>query len=199
MNSVNILSVGSTKKKVLAISGSTKSKSSSLSILEFLARRFKEEIEFNIYNKIAALPHFNPELEEQLPDSVFELRRLIKESDGILFCTPEYVFSLPGSLKNLIEWNVSTVLFSAKPVAMIVAAASGKKAFESLDLILNTIESSLANESKLLIQGAKGKIDSNGDIPNEEVVSNLEKVVLSLLETINEANQNQPGAKEELS
>lgn len=177
------------KTKILAISGSTKSKSTSLSILKFLAERFKEEIEFNIFNKIGELPHFNPDLEEELPNSVLELRTQIYESDGILFCTPEYVFSLPGSLKNLIEWNVSTILFSAKPVAIIVAAASGKKAFESLDLILTTIESTLPNESKLLIQGAKGKIDYNGEITDEEVVSSLGKVITSLIETIKHKNR----------
>lgn len=173
-----------TKKKILAISGSAKSKSTSLSVLKFLAKRYKEEIEFNIYNRIGELPHFNPELEGELPNPVLELRTLIGESDGILFCSPEYVFSLPGSLKNLIEWNVSTVLFSAKPVAMIIAAASGKKAFESLELILTTIEATLNEKSKLLIQGAKGIISSDGTITDEEIILKLDEVILSLIETV---------------
>ncbi len=175
--------------KVLGISGSTKSRSTSLSILEFLSRKFKDKIEFKIYNRIGELPHFNPELEEDLPNSVLELRELIEESDGIVFCTPEYVFSLPGSLKNLIEWNVSTVLFSSKPVAMIVAAASGKKAFESLELILTTIESSIPKESKLLIQGAKGKIDKEGNITSQKTIDELTSVVLSLVKTIEDQNR----------
>lgn len=175
--------------KVLGISGSTKSRSTSLSILEFLSRKFKDKIEFKIYNRIGELPHFNPELEEDLPNSVLELRELIEESDGIVFCTPEYVFSLPGSLKNLIEWNVSTVLFSSKPVAMIVAAASGKKAFESLELILTTIESSIPEESKLLIQGAKGKIDKEGNITSQKTIDELTSVVLSLVKTIEDQNR----------
>jgi len=177
------------KKKILAISGSTKSKSTSLSILKFLGNHFKEEIELNIYNGMAALPHFNPELEEQLPTSVSELRNLIKESDGVLFCTPEYVFSLPGSLKSLIEWNVSTVLFSTKPVAMIIAASAGEKAFESLGLILTKIESTLAEESKLLIRGAKGKLNADGGISDEETIAKLEKVIFSLIETIKDKNK----------
>ena len=177
------------KKKILAISGSTKSKSTSLSILKFLDERYKEEIQFNIFNRIGGLPHFNPELADELPNSVLELRTLIAESDGILFCTPEYVFSLPGSLKNLIEWNVSTVLFSAKPVAIIVAAASGKKAFDSLGLILTTIEATLKEESKLLIQGAKGKINSDGRITDEEIINKLDKVILSLITTVEDENR----------
>lgn len=172
------------KLNILGISGSTKSKSTALSILEFLGKEYNQEIELKIYNGISKLPHFNPELEKQLPTAVLELRQLIENADGIIFCTPEYVYSLPGSLKNLIEWNVSTVLFSSKPVAMIVAAASGKKAFESLDLILTTIESSLCEESKLLIQGAKGKLNNDGEIEDQEIIEKLNKVILSLIQTI---------------
>lgn len=178
------------KRKIVAISGSTKSTSTSLFILEYLKIRFKDQMDLSIYNKLDKLPHFNPDTkDDKLPSSVVELRDLIKNAEGILFCTPEYVFSLPGSLKNLIEWNVSTTLFSSKPVAMIVAAASGKKAFESLDLILTTIESILPADSKLLIQGAKGKIDSSGKITDDEVVLKLDKITNSLLNTIEDKNQ----------
>jgi len=172
------------KKKILGISGSTKSKSSSLSILKYLKDRYSEFVELEIYSRISDLPHFNPEKEDTLPDSVIELQHLIKESDGIIFCTPEYVFSLPGSLKNLIEWNVSTILFSCKPVAIIVAAASGKKAFESLDLILTTLECTLPDRSKLLIQGAKGKLGINEEIEDQNMIEDLNNVILSLIETI---------------
>jgi len=136
------------------------------------------------------LPHFNPELEEALPNPVSKLRIAIEDADGILFCTPEYLFSLPVSLKNLIEWNVSIVLLSNKPVAMIVAAASGKKAFDSLDLILTIIESSLPKESKLLAQGAKGKISNDGEIMDEETMVVLNKVISSLGKTINDQTRN---------
>ncbi|MDV7140363.1 NAD(P)H-dependent oxidoreductase [Maribacter sp. TH_r10] len=178
------------KVKVLGISGSTKSTSSSLSILEFIKEKYHDNIELCIYDKISDLPHFNPELEEQLPSSVFELRELIKKSEGIIFCTPEYVFSLPGCLKNVIEWNVSTTLFSSKPVAMIVAASSGEKAFESLDLVLTTVETILPENSKLLIQGVKGKINKNGKLTDNEIVLKLDKVITSLINTIDDENRN---------
>lgn len=186
MAKISETKVASARRKILAIPGSTKSSSSSLSILNFLKKRFAGKVEFNLYDKIGQLPHFNPELEEQLPESISELRSLIKDSDGVIFCTPEYVFSLPGSLKNVIEWNVSTMLFSGKPVAIIVAAGSGKKAFESLALILTTLEATLSDSSKLLIQGAKGKINADGEIIDREVISKIEQVVLSLLKTIDE-------------
>lgn len=177
------------KLNILGISGSTKSKSTALSILNFLSQEYSQEIDLQIYTKLSQLPHFNPELEEQLPNSVLELRQIIQDVDGIIFCTPEYVFSLPGSLKNLLEWNVSTVLFSNKPVAMIVAAASGKKAFESLELILTTIESTLPDESKLLIQGAKGKLNKDGEIEDDQTIKELHILMRSLIHTIGNKNR----------
>lgn len=177
------------KFKLLGISGSTKANSTAQAILEFVGNMYSGQIDLSIYSQLSKLPHFNPDLEKDLPAPVIELRRLIEAADGVIFCTPEYVFSLPGSLKNLIEWNVSTVLFSGKPVAMIVAAASGKKAFESLELILTTIECSLPAESKLLIQGAKGKLSITGVVEDQETVSQLNKVVLSLIRTIRDLSQ----------
>ncbi len=176
------------KKKILGISGSTKSNSTNFIILKQLAELFQDRLELYIFKGIDKLPHFNPDLDQDnLPVAVKEFRQLIEKSDGVLFCTPEYVFSLPGSLKNAIEWNVSTTVFSNKPVAMIVAAASGEKAYESLGLILTTLEAVLPEESKLLIQGAKGKIDKEG-IKDATVKKQMQKVMSSLLETINTEN-----------
>ena len=176
------------KKRILGISGSTKSNSTNFFILKHLAEMFYDTLELNIFDGIDKLPHFNPDQDqENLPVKVKEFRDLIEKSDGVLFCTPEYVFSLPGSLKNAIEWNVSTTVFSNKPVAMIVAAASGEKAYNSLSLILTTIEAVLPDKSKLLIQGAKGKIDKDG-IKDATVKKHLQEVMISLLESINNEN-----------
>ena len=118
------------KLKILAISGSTKKNSSNEAILRFVAENFKNTTVVEVFDSIDKLPHFNPDVDkEALPAEVLNFRNQIQEANGILICTPEYVFSLPGSLKNAIEWNVSITNFSNKPVAFIVAAASGEKAF----------------------------------------------------------------------
>lgn len=178
------------KRKVLAICGSTKSRSTSLSFLQYLAQSQSEGFSIEIYKGIAQLPHFNPELDQgEGPAIVKEFREKIKMADAVLFCTPEYVFSLPGSLKNAIEWNVSQTVFSNKPVAMLVAAASGEKAFASLGLILSTIECVLPETSKLLIQGAKGKITPTGEIKDEELKLQLQKLMDSLWACIEDENK----------
>ncbi|MDL5514249.1 NADPH-dependent FMN reductase [Arenibacter sp. M-2] len=173
------------KKKILAISGSTRKNATNHKILEFIAKKFSDILDIEIYDGVDKLPHFNTELDDDhLPKEVFQFREKIEKSDGILFCTPEYIFSLPGSLKNAIEWNVSTRLFANKPVAIIVASASGEKAFESLGLILETIEAKIPLESRLLIQGAKGKVNLDGSITDKNMLQEIDHLLSSFLKSM---------------
>ncbi len=178
------------KKQILAISGSTKKKSSNEAIIRLIADFFKNEIDLELFDGIDTLPHFNPDLDQEEPPAVVAyFREKIQKADGVLICTPEYVFSLPGSLKNAIEWNVSTTNFSNKPVAIIVAAASGEKALESLALIMTTIEARLPDESKLLIKGVKGKINSSGEIQYQTTISQIKALTASLIRSVNTPNE----------
>lgn len=173
------------KKKIFAISGSTRKNSSNESILKFIQDKLAPAIDLEIFDGIDKLPHFNPDLDnENVPQAVKNFRESIQQADGVVICTPEYIFGLPGSLKNAIDWNVSTTVFSNKPVAIIVASASGKMAFESLDLIMTTIESKITEGSKLLINGAKGKIGKDGEIKDAETAKQIERLAESLVGSI---------------
>lgn len=169
------------KNTVLAISGSTKKNSSNETILRTAAELVRHKVNVEFFDGVDKLPHFNPDLDGDPPAVVQAFRNSIENADGVLICTPEYVFSLPGSLKNAIEWTVSTTVFSNKPIAIIVAAASGEKAFESLNLIMTTIEGRVDEGSKLLIKGAKGKIGSNGEIQDEQTLVRIRNVMESLI------------------
>lgn len=175
------------KKKVLAICGSTRTQSANLTIIQYLAKVLSNEIEFEIYKDLSALPHFNPDLDKnEAPSIVEELRDKIRKADGVLICTPEYVFSLPGALKNVIEWCVSTTIFSEKPVALITASASGAIAHESLQLVMKTIYADVRKETQLLIQGAKGKVANDGEISDNTVAEKLKKLAYAFLSQLNE-------------
>jgi NAD(P)H-dependent FMN reductase len=171
---------------VLALSGSTRSNSSNNAILRFIAERFGDRAEFVLYDRIAELPHFNPDLDtEPFPEQVAELRKLIARADAILICTPEYVFSLPGSLKNALEWLVSVTVLSHKPAAFIVASASGKMAFESLGLILETLlQEPVPDDCKLLVQGSRGKMGEAGTITDRETLEAVDRLAAALLARI---------------
>ncbi|MCB0283473.1 MAG: NAD(P)H-dependent oxidoreductase [Calditrichaeota bacterium] len=155
------------KKKILAISGSIQSNSVNKSIIKYITGSFDQEVMFDIYNQLDKLPHFNPDLDKDDPPEIIQnLRQQIDNADAVLICTPEYVFSLPGVLKNLIDWNVSSPVLINKPIGLIVAAASGQKAMESLDLILSTVQAIIVG--KLIVNGAKGKIEKNGVIQDQK-------------------------------
>ena len=116
------------KKKILAIIGSTRVNSSNLNLVKYLEVLSKDIFEITYFEGLITLPHFNPDLDhENPPQEVVAFRQQIADAHGVIICTPEYVFSLPGSLKNAIEWCVSTTVFSQKPVGLITASASGEK------------------------------------------------------------------------
>lgn len=166
------------KKKILALSGSTKSGSTNHLIIDGIAKRNAETLAVEFYN-IAQLPFFNPDLDnENPPAEVLHFRSLISAADGLIICTPEYVFSLPGVLKNAIEWTISTTLFSEKPVALIVASAHGEAAFESLQLIMKTIYATFNADSTLLIKSAKSTYN------NAETITKIDNLVASFFNTI---------------
>ena len=173
------------KKKILSILGSTRKESVNLYILKAIADMYTDIAEWIIYTKIDHLPHFNPDLDkEAFPETVIHFRKLIEEADGVLICTPEYVFSLPGSLKNAIEWTVSTTLFTNKPTALITAASSGQKAQEALNLLMRTIGVKMAVNSSLLIQAPKTKISIDGNITDDATQKAIRELIDSFLELL---------------
>ena len=110
---------------------------------------------------------------------IVDFRNKIEDADGIIICTPEYVFSIPSGLKNMIEWCVSTTVFSDKQIGLITASTSGEKGHEELKLIMETIQTKFTAETTLLIKGVKGKdgkiLDKKTEIELEEFVQNLNK------------------------
>lgn len=171
------------RKKILAISGSTRAGSVNLHILHALKYLNENTIDFDIYEGIALLPHFNPDLtDENVPATVIDFRRKILDSGGVLICTPEYVYSLPGSLKNAIEWTVSTTLFTQKPVALITAASSGQKAHEALQFLFSTLGSNTG--PCLLIQAPKTKIDREGNITDETTMLQLSDLMDAFIHSL---------------
>ena len=146
-----------------------------------------EEFTLTIYNDLKTLPHFDPELStDNPPQQVTEFRQSVERADGIIICTPEYVFSIPSGLKNAIEWCISTTIFSDKPCGLITASASGQKGHEELQLIMKTVMAKFTDETSLLIQGIKGKFDSKGNLIDNETKIELEKFITALVKLLKE-------------
>ena len=167
----------SSKKNILAICGSTRQSSANLHIINAIAQLGKEHLNISIFD-ITALPYFNQDVtDEQAPASVIAFRNAVEKADGVLICTPEYVFSLPGVLKNAIEWTVSTTVFSDKPTALITASSSGQKAHESLLLVMQTLGIKTKEEMCLLISGVKSKLNTRGEVTDPVLNNQLEQLI----------------------
>jgi len=164
------------KKNIVIINGSASKNSSNEKLIANLATRLKENFMLNIFNDLKLLPHFDAEQSSQHPPkAVAAFRDMIERSDGVIICTPEYVFSIPSGLKNAIEWCVATTIFSDKPVGLITASASGQKGHEELQLIMKTIMTTFTPGTTLLIQGIKGKINEEGKITDHKTQNDLLK------------------------
>lgn len=165
-------------KKILAVSGSTRKQSSNKQLLQILAEMSGDSMMLEIYGGIDKLPHFNPDQSgADVPVEVLDFRAKIRAADGVIICTPEYVFSLPGAMKNALEWTVSSADFYRKPVALITASLSGEKAHEALCLIMKTIEADFDENTALLVSGVRGKL-----LPDGTMVPALKEELQKLLE-----------------
>ena len=166
------------KKHILAINGSASVRSSNEKLIARLEDGFRGEYVMTIYHDLKSIPHFDPESAlGSAPAEVQALRQAIENADAVVICTPEYIFSIPSGLKNALEWCVATTIFTDKPVGVITASASGEKAHEELQLITKTLGARLSEETSLLIQGIKGKIDARGQFTDEKTKDAFERFV----------------------
>jgi NAD(P)H-dependent FMN reductase len=109
--------------RILAISGSLRAASSNGAVLKAAAMLAPPDMHLVPYGGLACLPHFNPDHDiDPAPGPVLTLRREIGLADGLLIASPEYAHGVPGSLKNALDWLVSSLEFPDKPVALINAS-----------------------------------------------------------------------------
>ena len=174
-------------KKIFVINGSASRNSSNQKLIDNIADLAKDFFSLTVFNGLKTLPHFDPELSiAGTPKPILDLRHDIETADGILICTPEYVFSIPSGLKNAIEWCISTTIFEDKPTGLITASANGEKGHEELKLIMKTVMAKFTTDTTLLIQGVKGKINVQGHITDNKTKDDLTKFI----NTLNELTKN---------
>ena len=174
--------------RILAISGSLRAISSNTILVHAIAQSAPENMQFTMYKGLAELPHFTPDLDgDDPPAAVRSLRAQLQVADGVLICTPEYAFGVPGVLKNALDWTVSSGDFWGKPVAAISASplwGGGDKAHASLLLTLTALGASVPEGAKLMIPTVNKKLDANGDVADPELDRALQAVLAALAQAI---------------
>ena len=110
--------------KILGFAGSLRKGSYNKAILNAAAELVGENVQLEIFN-LEGIPLFNEDLEEQMPEKVLEFKSKIRAADAILIATPEYNYSVPGVLKNAIDWASRPYgdnAFEDKPLAIMGAS-----------------------------------------------------------------------------
>ena len=125
---------------ILGVCGSLQSQSKNRSLLRTAARLAAPDVEIVLFDGLANLPHFNPELEATTtPESVRLWRQALAESDAVLITCPEYGFSLPGALKNAIDWVIGSGELERKIVAITAAVSSPERGRRGLQALRDTL------------------------------------------------------------
>jgi chromate reductase len=172
-------------KNIFAIAGSLRLGSSNHAILQALGKMMPIDINYSIYNGLSEIPAFDPGLDnDDPPAAVPVFRKQVAEADGIIICTPEYAYGVPGALKNALDWTVSSASFSGKTTALITASTGGENAHEALIKILGAIDANLTREATLLISFVRSKIDGEGNITDEETAEKLKTVFEALIKEL---------------
>jgi chromate reductase, NAD(P)H dehydrogenase (quinone) len=112
--------------KILGICGSLQSSSTNAALLDVAQLRAPADVEVVIFNALAHIAPFNPDLEPE-PPAVERLRALVRLADGVLIATPEYAHGIPGVLKNALDWLVGTGELYGKRVVVVSGAPSAER------------------------------------------------------------------------
>ena len=155
---------------VLLVSGSLRAQSVNSAVLRTAASLASDPVRTTLYEGMGALPHFNPDHDPDggpVPAAVADLRRRLAEADAVLFCTPEYAGSLPGSFKNLLDWTVGGGETYGKPVAWINASSredpdASHGAHQALRTVLGYTGADIADAACLRIQVPRSVLGHDG-------------------------------------
>jgi chromate reductase len=178
----------STKRplRILALAGSLRRASWNRHLLEHAARIVPAGAEIHVYSELADVPLFDEDLEAASgggPDGVRRLRDAIAAADGVLIATPEYNQSLPGVLKNAIDWLSRPApheVLVGKPIAVIGASPGRwgtRLAQAALRQVLAATESAVMPAPMWFLREAERAFDSEGRLIDDNAERALRDVL----------------------
>ncbi len=169
---------------ILAISGSLRARSSSTSIVQAAKLVAPPGVTVSIYEGLGSLPHFNPDLDREGDTArreVADLKQKIGEADALIVSTPEYAHGVPGSLKNALDWLVSSLEFPGIAVGLLNPSLESFHANASLAEILKTMSARLPAEASVRIPILNRNIDAEGIAADPGLADALRSVIAALV------------------
>ena len=173
--------------RILGIAGSLRRDSYNRSALRAAAQLAPEGVKVDIF-ELDGVPGFNQDDEQNPPAAVIDLKRRIREADAILIVTPEYNYSIPGVLKNAIDWASRPYGDSAwdgKPVAIMgasignIATARAQYHLRQIFVFLNM---HAINQPEVMIGNAAERFDAEGNLTDETTKQYIRRLLDALAE-----------------
>jgi chromate reductase, NAD(P)H dehydrogenase (quinone) len=172
--------------KILGISGSLRAASFNTAALRIAKASVPEGVTMELAS-LTDIPVYNEEIySDGFPPAVERFRDAIRDADALLIATSEYNYSIPGSLKNAIDWasRPPEHPFDGKPIALIGASAGAMgtaRAQYHLRQVFVFLNGHVMNKPELMIPGAHNVFDSDGNTVDEQIPERIGGVVAALV------------------
>ncbi|HEX5708172.1 MAG TPA: NAD(P)H-dependent oxidoreductase [Pyrinomonadaceae bacterium] len=173
--------------RILGIAGSLRRQSYNRGALRAAVELVPDGAEIDIF-ELDGIPGFNQDDEQQPPDKVTEMKRRIREADAILFVTPEYNYSIPGVLKNAIDWAsrpYGDSAWSGKPAAImgasigVIGTARAQYHLRQMMVFLNMFP---VNQPEVMIGNASERFDAEGNLTDEKTREFITQLLQNLVD-----------------
>jgi chromate reductase, NAD(P)H dehydrogenase (quinone) len=173
--------------RVLGISGSLRADSHNTKLLRAAAQFLPHDVELEVFDGLKTVPPYDQDDDiDPAPAGVVALREALAGADAVLIATPEYNSSIPGHLKNALDWAsrpLRTNPLRNKPVAVIGASTGAFGAVWSQQELRKVLRSLGARvvEDGVALRHADRLFGAEGSLLNEDVLEELESAVTALL------------------
>jgi chromate reductase len=159
--------------RLLLVSGSTRAGSTNTAALRTVLDLAVDGVEATLWAQLVDIPAFVPDDDREPHPAVTELREQVASADAVVFCTPEYAGTLPGSLKNAIDWLVGSGELYRKPVAWVNVGAPGRGsgAESTLATVLGYVDAVVVERAR--IEVGRAVVGADGLVRDPDVRARL--------------------------
>ncbi len=174
------------KIKIIGIAGSLRKGSYNKAILKAAKELCPKEASVEIVD-IGSLHLYNQDMDEAIPDDVLKLKDKIKQADAVLFCTPEYNYSVPGVLKNAIDWisrPYGNNSFDGKAAGIMSASIGmlgGARSQYHLRQSMVFLNLYPMNKPEFMVPFAKDKFDKYGNLNDEKTKEKVKEYMTAFV------------------
>lgn len=174
--------------KIVGIVGSLRKESYNKKIMLAIKELLPNNITLELAD-ISTIPLFNEDLEKDIPKTVTEFNSLIASADAIIIATAEYNYSIPGVLKNALDWasRAKNKPLVGKQTAIISASLGflgGARAQYHLRQVCVALDMNLLNNPEVFIGSAHTKFNEDGILTDDKTKQVLTKLINKLINSI---------------